>query len=163
MINIVYNPFIITTNLTGNTTDYSASNSAITSGIYISSGFTLNITEFDKQTINRTDIIGNIINYISDGTNKYIVDILIVDSGYTYSNVTKTGNYCVELSLSGVTLDYLIMNVSNISSSIITVTSGSSVSSSDSSGITYLSGTDIILPVIYYNTGNSSVKSYQMI
>ena len=148
MINIVYNPFIITTNLTGNTTDYSASNSAITSGIYISSGFTLNITEFDKQTINRTDIIGNIINYISDGTNKYIVDILIVDSGYTYSNVTKTGNYCVELSLSGVTLDYLIMNVSNISSSIITVTSGSSVSSSDSSGITYLSGTDIILPVI---------------
>ena len=47
---IIYKPYVLI-NLTGNTTDYSISSSAITSDIYISSGFTLNITEFDKNII----------------------------------------------------------------------------------------------------------------
>ena len=146
-MNIIYKPYVLI-NSTGNTTDYSIVSSAITSGIFIPSGVTLNITEFDKNIINRIDIINNIINYVSDGINKYMLNLLIVSNSGETSGVTQTGQYCIQISYNSEVLDYLIMSIGNtliLSNSGTTITSGS-ISS------------DIInfdFPIIYYNSGTS--------
>lgn len=109
MISIVYKPNILI-NLTGNTIDYSISNSAITSDIFISSGMSFNLYEFDNLSINRIDIIDNIINY-TIGINKYQLNILIVDSGQTYNSINKVGMYCIKILYENETLDYLLLDV----------------------------------------------------
>ena len=150
-MNIIYKPYVLI-NSTGNTTDYSIVSSAITSGIFIPSGVTLNITEFDKNIINRIDIINNIINYVSDGINKYMLNLLIVSNSGETSGVTQTGQYCIQISYNSEVLDYLIMSIGNtliLSNSGTTITSGS-ISS------------DIInfdFPIIYYNSGTSWIGS----
>ena len=108
-MNIVYRPNKII-NLTGNTNDYISANSAITSDIYIISGFTFNINDFDRNSIDRISIIDNIINYVTDGISKYTLDVLIVNSGNTYLNVTEIGDYCVKISYQDIT-NYFIMNI----------------------------------------------------
>jgi len=140
---IIYKPYVLI-NLTGNTTDYSISSSAITSDIYISSGFTLNITEFDKNIISRVDIINNIINYVSDGINKYMLNLLIVSNSGETSGVTQTGQYCIQISYNNEVIDYLIMSVGT---TLILANSGTTSSSGTSSGITNI----FDFPIIYYN------------
>jgi len=140
---IIYKPYVLI-NLTGDTTDYSIVNSAITSGIYISNGFTLNITEFDKNIISRVDIINNIINYVSDGINKYMLNLLIVSNSGETSGVTQTGQYCIQISYNSEVLDYLIMSVGT---TLILANSGITSNSNISSGITNI----FDYPIIYYN------------
>ena len=146
-MNIIYKPYVII-NLTGNTTDYSIVSSAITSDIYIPSGFTLNITEFDKNIINRIDIINNIINYVSDGINKYMLNLLIVSNSGETSGVTQTGQYCIQISYNDDVIDYIIMSVGT---TLILANSGTTITSGSTSS-------DIInfyFPIIYYNSGAS--------
>ena len=106
-MNIVYKPQIIV-NLTGDT--FSFSNIIFTDNISIYSGFTLNIKEFDSNTINRLDIIDNIINYIEDGINKYTLNLLIVSNDQTYENITEIGDYCLKIHLND-NFEYLIMRI----------------------------------------------------
>jgi len=67
-MNIIYNPYILYS-LTGNTNYFSGSSSDIVSNIDINSGFTLIIGNFDNNTINRVDIINNLIDYIDGDIN----------------------------------------------------------------------------------------------
>jgi hypothetical protein len=106
---IVYKQNVIISSLTGNTSDFS--NSAITSGIFIPGGAYLDINQFDKQTISRLDIINNIISYIDDGTSKYDLDILIVNSTNEFSSITQTDDYCIQISYNNQVIDYLMMKV----------------------------------------------------
>ncbi len=150
MINIIYKPYVISNNLTGNTTDYFAS-SAITSGIYISSGFTFNISQFDMNQINRLDIIDNIINYINDGINKYMLDIIIVNYSEETNNVTQIGDYCVKISYQNDDVEYFIMRVINdptLDSSVILITPTNIIISSK---VESSSAVNIRTPIIYYN------------
>jgi hypothetical protein len=122
---IVYRPYVLV-HLTGNTTTYSGASSAITSGIYIESGFTVNINGFDGNYIDRLGIIDNIVEYVYDvidlDINKYMINVLIVGwshinpgSNIVYSAVTQYDSYCVKLSISdsrgNETINYLIMKV----------------------------------------------------
>lgn len=110
---IVYRPVL--TIITGNTSTYSSASSAITSGIYISSGFTVNT----GYTIDRLFIINNIVEYITDfidiNINKYMLNVLIVDSLQEYISVTQVGDYCIKLSIVNSmcreSINYLIMRV----------------------------------------------------
>ena len=104
-MNIIYN-YEILYSLTGNTNYFSGSSSAI---IYIGSGFTLNLIDFDNNVINRVDIIDNVINYVKDYTdiniNKYNSNILIVGSKFIdynniiYTTIINPGYYCIKISL----------------------------------------------------------------
>jgi hypothetical protein len=120
---IVYKYNVIM-NITGNTIDYSGASSAITSGIYISSGFTFNLNGFDNNEINRLDIIENVINYVYDDVdadiNKYMLNILLSskhtdDGPIIYNTVTLPGPYCVKIFISDSSgneiIKYFIMNV----------------------------------------------------
>ena len=110
--------------LTGNTNLYSGASSAITSNIYISSGFTLNVGGFDHNYIDRLDIINNIVNYAYDNIdidlNKYKIEVLIAGShndygAIVYTGVTQPGLYCVKILLTDSSgnevIDYFIMKV----------------------------------------------------
>ena len=107
---IVYRPYVMSSGLTGYTTNYTCATSAITSGIYISSGFTFNLGGFDQNVITRLDIIDNVVNYVYDNVdtdiNKYMIEILIAGSSNSchgcivYSGITQPGIYCVKVSLS---------------------------------------------------------------
>lgn len=115
---IVYRPYVIDSNISWNTDNFSGITSGITGGIDINSGFTFNITGFDRQLITRLDIIDNIVNYVYDYVdltlNKYMLDILIVGTE-TYEIIYQDGGYCVKMSIinsSGHKTDnYFIMNV----------------------------------------------------
>lgn len=115
---IIYNPYVIDSNISWNTNMFSGITSGITEGIEITSGFTFNISGFDKLTITRLDIIDNIVNYVYDyvdvSINKYMIDIVIVGTE-THETVNKDGGYCVKMSIinsSGhKTEQYFIMNV----------------------------------------------------
>jgi len=163
---IVYMPYVITSGLTGNTINYSGASSAITSGIYISSGFTFNL--YYKDFIDRSDIINNIINYAYDyidiSVNKYMIDTLFFDNLSIYNNIDQTGEYYIKISLSdkseNITIYYFILNVIydtnnpfvvyNIPENTINIyVSGTSFS---------FSGVDTTLPIIYYNYPISGVS-----
>lgn len=149
-INIYYMP-VLSSNLTGNTINYSGASSAITSGIYISSGFTFNLNGFDNNKINRLDIINNVINYVNNDINKYSLDILIVGSGET-NVVTQTGEYCIEISYNNNALSYLMMKV------IYDILSDDSVIlikptiNTVSSNVDISPTVNLRTPIIYYNS-----------
>lgn len=122
---IIYQPYILNSNLTGNTSTFSGATSGITANIPIDSGFIFNLGGFDGLIIDRLDIINNVVNYVIDpidlNINKYMLDILIVGRSHTnrdmliYENVTKPGRYCVKMSLSNSSgndiVAYFIMDV----------------------------------------------------
>jgi hypothetical protein len=150
MINVVYKPYVISYNLTGNTIDYSAS-SAITSGIYISSGFTFNIAQFDMNQINRLDIIDNIINYVEDGINKYMLDIIIADYSGDTNTVNQVGVYCIKISYQNEDIIYFIMKVISdysLESSVVLINPTIFVTSSS---VDQSTNVTVRKPIIYYN------------
>lgn len=103
-------------NITGvTTTFFSGVSPDIESGITISSGFTFNINDF-PYNINRIDIIDNIVDYINlNNSDKYSIDVIIVDDKIVYNEVSGATNYCVKLSLVNnagcVIEEYFIMNI----------------------------------------------------
>lgn len=148
---VFYKPYIIN-DLTGNTINYSAATSLIITDIFISSGFTFILSDFDEKIINRLDIINNVINYVDNG-NKYLINVLIINSGETIINsVTQLGLYCVKFSYSADTLGYFMMNVLN--ENIILTTTTSSTTTTTTTTINY-PGVDITTPTIYYNSGET--------
>ena len=121
VINVDPNPIIfykygVLYNTTGfTTTQYSGASINIESGITISSGFTFNINDF-PYNINRIDIIDNIVDYINlNNSDKYSIDVIIVDDKIVYNEVSGATNYCVKLSLVNnagcVIEEYFIMNI----------------------------------------------------
>ena len=106
--NIIFDTNILTSSLTGNTMDFSIA-TGITDGIYIGSGFTLNLNDFDKNIITNLDIINILIDYVIDYTdkeiNKYKSNILIVGSKFidynniVYPEIIYPGYYCIKISL----------------------------------------------------------------
>jgi len=145
-MNVIYRPNVLDT-LTGNTNNYVYANSAITSDIYIKSGFTFNLNNFYGKTINRLDIIDNIINYVSDGISKYMLRVLIVSTGETLINVDEIGTYCVKISYNEDVVDYFIMNIGLTSitttTTTINITTTTTTIQNDRS------------PFIFYNSGSS--------
>ena len=105
---IYYKPFILDNTLTGNTNFFTGVTSGITSDIYIESGFTFGFSgatiNFFDGIIDRLDIIDNVIDYVYDivnMTNKYMLDVLIIDYSNVYTEVTQIGNYLVKFSING--------------------------------------------------------------
>lgn len=150
MIEIFYNSIIY--NTTNNTNNFYG----LIPNIDIFSEFTLNINNFYKNTINRVDIIDNLINYVIGDINKYMLNLLIADSGQTYIEVNKIGTYCIELYYNSESF-YLIMNVSNqdyippISTPEITTTVDTSYE---------IQGGNTTNPIIYYNSPPLSGASW---
>jgi len=103
---IIFNCNIFNSGLTGNTIDFSGA-TGITSGINIYSGVTFNLFEFDKNIINKVDIIYNCICYVIDNIdyciNKYMINVLIIGSNLLnnneYQEISIPGYYCIKLSL----------------------------------------------------------------
>jgi len=154
-MNIIYNPHILYS-VTDTTTDYYKVSSGISSGINIYSGFTLNIGDFDRNIINRVDIISNVINYISDdeneneNINRFQLNTLIVDTNQIYENITKTGNYCIKFSYDDNDedddiADYLIMNIIDLKINTTTTTTFRIISTTTTTNIKESEG-----PIIYY-------------
>jgi hypothetical protein len=116
---IVYKNYVISNLLTGNTSLFSDASSAITSGIYITSGFTFNLSGFSEYIISELDIINSVVEYAYDivdtNTNKYMIDVIIAgwshNSGGTiiYTGITQPGEYLIEMMLSDKS-DNLIVN-----------------------------------------------------
>ena len=103
---IVYKYGVLNYNITGDTTFFSGASSAITSGIYVDSGFILNLSGFSSGQIVRLDLIDNLIDYVHDNVdtnvNKYMLDISIYssDSGGTQlSAITHEGTYLCRFSI----------------------------------------------------------------
>lgn len=145
-MNIIYRPNVIEIS-TGNTSDYVDANSAITFGIYINSGFTFNLNDFYNNSINRLDIIDNMINYVSDGISKYSLSVLIVSTGETFINIDKIGTYCVKISYNEDIIDYFIMNIGL--TSVTTTTTTFKFPTTTTTTTLYKS------PFIFYNSGSS--------
>ena len=152
-MNIIYKPNVISNYLTGNTNDYIAGNSAITSNIYIASGFTFNLNGFDRNIVNRLSIIDNLINYINNGINKYMLNVLIVDTGETYTNVTQIGNYCIKISYGTDIIDYFIMKCIFDPTSTLSIIPP--ISQIIPKPIITTTTTYIESPFIYYNSGET--------
>lgn len=105
---IYYKEYFISSGLTGYTTWFTGATSAITSGIYVQSGFTFNLAGFDNNIIYKLDIIDNIIDYVYDSVdvdlNKYMVDVIIAssysyNSGFTLTGITQPGEFLIRFYL----------------------------------------------------------------
>lgn len=143
-MDIIYKPDILKI-LTGNTSSFYD----IEPNITITSGFTLNVENFNNNNISKIDIIDNVINYI-DVINKYAINVKISNSGSTFEFVTTPDIYCVMFS--GDTIHYLIMEIS-LGDIPTTTTTTTKITTTTTTIIP--NGTNIKNPIIYYNSGQS--------
>lgn len=149
-MDIIYKPNTIL-NLTGDTNYYSHVNSAITSGIIVYNGFTLNIDKFENKLINRIDILDNVINYVIDDINKYMLDILIFDENQIYDSIHNINLYCIKISYTNEFEQYLMMNIISNDKKYLTTTTTTIPITTTTTTIKINTGVNTKKPIIYYN------------
>ena len=118
---INYYDGVVHSYISGNTTEFSGVTSGITSGTTITEGFAFNISGFTDGKVTRQDIIDNIVESVVDDVdpdlNKYMLDVLIVNSTEVLTEVVEMGEYCVKLSISdkngNTTVKYLKFILTN--------------------------------------------------
>lgn len=156
-LSILFYNNILNDNISGTTNTYSGVTHQIDSDVIINSGFTFNLNAFDNNIITKYDIITSLINYINNDIDKYLLNVLIVDSNNIYEQITEIGTYCIKIYYNNFVFYLLMKSINDVTKSDIIYYEDINLINTEYSQTT--TTTTIKSPVIYYNYSTTNIWS----